>query len=53
MDIELNFSCLRQSFKVDNFGEQRLCEIRARSIDQQRYRAIGINLVTAATVSWN
>lgn len=31
----------------------RLGEIRDRSFDQQRYRASGLNLVTAATVLWN
>ena len=31
----------------------RLGEIRDRSFEQQRYRASGLNLVTAATVSWN
>jgi TnpA family transposase len=31
----------------------RLGEIRDRSFDQQRYRASGLNLVTAAIVLWN
>ncbi len=31
----------------------RLGEIRVRSFEQQRCRASGINLVTAAIVSWN
>jgi len=31
----------------------RLGEIRDRSFEQQRYRAIGLNLVTAAVVLWN
>ncbi len=31
----------------------RLCEIRDRSFEQQRYRASGLNLVTAAIVLWN
>jgi TnpA family transposase len=31
----------------------RLGEIRDRSFDQQRYRASGLNLVTAAFVLWN
>lgn len=28
-------------------------EIRDRSFEQQRYRASGVNLVTAANVLWN
>jgi TnpA family transposase len=31
----------------------RLGEIRDRSFEQQRYRASGLNLVTAAIVLWN
>jgi TnpA family transposase len=31
----------------------RLGEIRDRSFEQQRYRASGLNLVTAAVVLWN
>jgi Transposase and inactivated derivatives, TnpA family len=31
----------------------RLGEIRDRSFEQQRYRASGLNLVTAALVLWN
>ena len=31
----------------------RLGEIRGRSFEQQRYRASGLNLVTAAIVLWN
>ena len=31
----------------------RLGEIRNRSFEQQRYRASGLNLVTAAIVLWN
>lgn len=31
----------------------RLGEIRDRSFEQQRYRASGLNLVTAAIVQWN
>ena len=31
----------------------RLDEIRDRSFEQQRYRASGLNLVTAAIVLWN
>lgn len=31
----------------------RLGEIRDRSFKQQRYRASGLNLVSAATVLWN
>jgi len=31
----------------------RLGEIRDRSIEQQRHRASGLNLVTAAIVLWN
>ena len=31
----------------------RLDEIRDRSFEQQRYRASGLNLVTAASVLWN
>jgi TnpA family transposase len=31
----------------------RLGEVRDRSFDQQRYRASGLNLVTAAIVLWN
>jgi hypothetical protein len=31
----------------------RLGEIRDRSSEQQRYRASGLNLVTAAIVLWN
>jgi len=31
----------------------RLGEIRAPSFDQQRYRASGLNLLTAAIVLWN
>lgn len=31
----------------------RLGEIRGRSFKQQRYRADGLNLVTAAIVLWN
>lgn len=31
----------------------RLGEIRDRSFEQQRYRAGGLNLVTAAIVLWN
>jgi len=31
----------------------RLGEIRDRSFQQQRYRASGLNLVTAAIVLWN
>ena len=31
----------------------RLGEIRDRSLDQQRYRASGLTLVTAAIVLWN
>ena len=32
---------------------QRLDEIRDRSFEQQRYRASGLNLLTAAIVRWN
>jgi hypothetical protein len=31
----------------------RLGEIRDRSFEQQRYRASGLNLVTAAIILWN
>ena len=31
----------------------RLGEIRDRSFEQQRYRASGLNLITAAIVLWN
>jgi TnpA family transposase len=31
----------------------RLAELRDRSFEQQRYRAGGLNLVTAAIVVWN
>ena len=31
----------------------RLGEIRDRSFEQQRYRASGLNLLTAAIVLWN
>ena len=31
----------------------RLGEVRDRSFEQQRYRASGLNLVTAAVVLWN
>jgi len=31
----------------------RLGEIRDRGFEQQRYRASGLNLVTAAIVLWN
>ena len=31
----------------------RLGEIRDRSVEQQRYRASGLNLLTAAIVLWN
>lgn len=31
----------------------RLGEVRDRSFEQQRYRASGLNLVTAAIVLWN
>ena len=31
----------------------RLGEIRDRGFEQQRYRASGLNLVTAAVVLWN
>jgi len=31
----------------------RLSEIQDRSFEQQRYRASGLNLVTAAIVLWN
>ncbi len=31
----------------------RLGEIRGRNFEQQRYRASGLNLVTAAIVLWN
>jgi hypothetical protein len=31
----------------------RLCEIRDRTFEQQRYRASGLNLVTGAIVLWN
>ena len=31
----------------------RLGEIRDRGFEQQRYRANGLNLVTAAIVLWN
>ena len=33
--------------------DNRLGEIRDRSFEQQRYRASGLNLVTAAIVLWN
>jgi len=33
--------------------QHRLGEIRDRSFEQQRYRASGLNLVTAAIVLWN
>ena len=33
--------------------QPRLGEIRDRSFEQQRYRASGLNLVTAAIVLWN
>lgn len=35
------------------FFNRRLGEIRDRSFEQQRYRASGLNLVTAAIVLWN
>lgn len=35
------------------FFIHRLGEIRDRSFEQQRYRASGLNLVTAAIVLWN
>lgn len=31
----------------------RLGEIRERSLEQQRYRASGLNLITAAILLWN
>jgi hypothetical protein len=31
----------------------RLGEIRDRSLEQQRYRASGLNLLTAAIILWN
>lgn len=31
----------------------RLGEVRDRSLEQQRYRASGLNLVTAAIMLWN
>ena len=31
----------------------RLCEIRDRSFEQQRYRASNLNLITAVVVLWN
>lgn len=34
-------------------AQNRLGEIRDRSFEQQRYRASGLNLVTAAIVLWN
>jgi hypothetical protein len=33
--------------------EHRLGEIRGRSFEQQRYRASGLNLITAVIVLWN
>jgi hypothetical protein len=37
--------------KIDPF--YRLGEIRDRSFEKQRYRASGLNLITAAIVLWN
>ncbi|MGA4572815.1 Tn3 family transposase, partial [Ectopseudomonas hydrolytica] len=50
--VDLNKGEARNSLARAVFFN-RLGEIRDRSFEQQRYRASGLNLVTAAIVLWN
>src|SRR5438132_3158418 len=43
---DLDWSCSRQLFN-------RLGEMRNRTLENQRYRASGLNLVVAAIILWN
>jgi len=52
VEIELNKDEARNALARAVFFN-RLDEIRDRSFEQQRYRASGLNLVTAAVVLWN
>ncbi|WP_411263994.1 Tn3 family transposase [Escherichia coli] len=52
MHAGLNKGEARNSLAVAVFFN-RLGEIRDRSFEQQRYRASGLNTVTAAIVLWN
>ena len=47
------FRMSRSSVTRSRSRFNRLGEIRDRSFEQQRYRASGLNLVTAAIVLWN
>ena len=52
VQIGLNKGEARNALARAVFFNQ-LGEIRDRSFDQQRYRASGLNIVTAAIVLWN
>jgi hypothetical protein len=41
------------TFRLQNSSSNRLGEIHDRNSEQQRYRASGLNLVTAAIMLWN